>query len=72
MRTEVICYAKDCGKHLRWIDTPYGGVSSGYCKKHFKEAMQKADDAFRRDEDLRAERAQTETLLNALDETWGI
>ena len=72
MKTEVICCAKGCGKHLRWIDTPYGGVSSGYCEKHFAEAMREVDDAFRRDEALRSERAQTEMLLNALDETWGI
>lgn len=51
MKTEAICCV--CGAHLRWIDTPCGDVSSGLCKKHFKEAMQKADDAFRRDEVLR-------------------
>ena len=44
VKTEVVCCAKGCGKHLRWIDTPYGGVSSGYCKKHYKEAMRKLDD----------------------------
>ena len=38
MTTEVICCV--CGKHLRWIDTPCGGTSHGYCKKHFEEAMQ--------------------------------
>ena len=50
MKTEVICCAKGCGKHLRWIDTPSGGTSHGYCEKHFEEAMRAADDAFRRDE----------------------
>jgi len=48
VKTEVICCV--CGAHLRWIQTPCGGVSHGYCKKHFEEAMRKVDDAFRRDE----------------------
>jgi len=39
MKTEVICCV--CDKHLRWIQTPCGGVSHGYCKKHFEEAVLK-------------------------------
>ena len=50
MRTEVICCV--CEVHLRWIDTPCGGTSHDYCKKHYEEAMREADDAFRRDEAL--------------------
>ena len=56
MKTEVICCV--CGKHLRWIDTPHGGTSHDYCPKHFEEAMREVDDAFRRDEALRAIQAK--------------
>ncbi len=44
MRTEVRCCV--CGKHLRWIETPSGGVSHDYCEKHYKEAMENAERYF--------------------------
>lgn len=46
MKTKVICCV--CKRHLRWIDTPYGGVSHGYCKKHYEEAMRKLEAALGR------------------------
>ena len=58
MKTEVICCAKGCGKHLRWIDTPCGGTSHGYCDEHFEEAMREAEDYFRRDEALRQQKEE--------------
>jgi len=42
MKTAVVCCV--CGKHLRWIDTPRGGVSHGYCRKHFEEAMREVEE----------------------------
>jgi len=41
MKTEMICCV--CKKHLRWIDTPCGGISHGYCKRHYEEAMRNAE-----------------------------
>ena len=55
MKTEVICCV--CKKHLHWIDTPYGGVSDGYCDKHYWEAMCEVDEALRRDDAFRRDEA---------------
>ena len=55
MRVPVVCYGKNkaCGKVLRWIEMPYDSTSHGLCPECYKIEMQKADDAFRRDEALR-------------------
>ena len=55
MKARMICYGEGCGKFLGWADTSDGRDSHGLCPICYKIEMQKADDAFRRDEALRQE-----------------
>jgi len=53
MKTPVVCCV--CGKHLRWIDTPRGGVSHGYCKDHLREALRESKEYWERQKLLERE-----------------
>ena len=54
----MVCCVKGCGKHLGWIDTPCGGTSHGYCRKHFAIEMQKFDKWYREQEALRQQKEE--------------
>ena len=48
MKTPVVCYGEGCGKVLRWIDTPNGGVSHGLCPECYQIEMRKVDEYWRK------------------------